>query len=65
MKQRRRRAPVSRSAGAFAALLDRRDFERAALCLLVAAARALREAPPESIDELLSLLAGEDARDEA
>lgn len=39
--------------------------ERFALCLLVALARAVAQAPPGTIDDLLALLAAEEDRDAA
>jgi hypothetical protein len=40
------------------------DWERIALVLLIGVVRAARDAPPDTIDRLLELLAGEEvARD--
>jgi hypothetical protein len=43
----------------------RNDWERVALALLIALAAAARNAPPGTIDDLLALLSGEEARDDA
>jgi hypothetical protein len=43
----------------------RNDWERVALALLIALAAAARKAPPGTIDDLLALLSGEEARDDA
>ena len=45
--------------GALAIAIERREWERVALLLLVAVARVAEAAPPGTIDELLSLLDAE------
>ena len=48
---------------ALALAIERREWERVALLLLVAVARVAEAAPPGTIDELLSLLDAEDVHD--
>jgi len=49
-----------------AAAIRRREYERVALYLALAVARAARQAPPGTIDDVLALLARDrrEARDE-
>ena len=37
--------------------IEREDWELAALCLLVGVARAARKLPPETLEEMIELLA--------
>ena len=48
---------------ALALAIERREWERVALLLLVAVARVAEAAPLGTIDELLSLLDAEDVHD--
>jgi hypothetical protein len=43
-----------------AAAIERNEWERVSLYLLLGVARALRSAPPGEIDDLIALLADED-----
>lgn len=55
----RRPSPAHRrtpSGGALALAIERSDWERASLLLLLALARVARSAPPGTIDDLLALL---------
>jgi hypothetical protein len=40
-----------------AAAIEREDWEAAALCLLLGVARAARKLPPETLEEMIELLA--------
>jgi hypothetical protein len=51
-----------RTSPAMAAAVRRGEWERIALALLIGVAQAAREAPPETIDRLIELLAGKEAR---
>ena len=46
-------------AGVLATAIERREWEAAALCLLVAVAEAANRLPPEALEEMLELLAAE------
>ena len=48
-------------ANALALAIKRGEWERVGLCLLLGLSLAARETPPETIDRLLELLAGDDA----
>jgi hypothetical protein len=50
--------------GALAMALEREDWERASLLLLIALAKALRTTPPGTIDDLLAALAHEEPADD-
>lgn len=55
----RRLSPAQRRTprgGALALAIERSDWERASLLLLLALARVARSAPPGTIDDLLALL---------
>jgi hypothetical protein len=55
--------PQSHS-GALALAIERSDWERASLLILLAIARAARSAPPDTIDDVLALISfGEEAGD--
>ncbi|HZP58350.1 MAG TPA: hypothetical protein VFC53_12480 [Dehalococcoidia bacterium] len=54
---------MTAQATALRALVRKRDYEAIAAWLLLAVAVTARTVPPESIDELLALLAGGEARD--
>ncbi len=45
---------------ALAVAIERRDWELAALCLLVGITRAAEALPPEAIDALIEALSGEE-----
>ncbi len=60
-----RREPRLQPEGALALSLQRREWERAALCLLVATAMVVRRMPQDGIDELIALLAGEEEQRDA
>jgi len=57
-----RKKPVGAPVGALALAIERGDWERVGLSLLLGLALALRDAPPETIDNLLELLSQEEAR---
>ena len=65
MTQRRRNHGQPQShGGALALAIERSDWERASLLLLLAVARAVRSAPPGTIDDVLALISfGEEAGD--
>ena len=48
-------------AGTLHRAIDARQWETAALCLLVAVAEAANRLPPQAIEEMLELLAAETA----
>lgn len=50
--------------GALGMALEREEWERASLLLLIALAEALRKAPPGTIDDLLAALAHEEPADD-
>jgi hypothetical protein len=56
---------MTAAASALDRAVRRNDWERVALALLIALAAAAREASPGTIDDLLALLSGEEARDDA
>ncbi len=58
---------MTASRRAMALAIERREWDRVALCLLLGVSIAARKAPPGTVDDLLALLAGEepDARDGA
>jgi hypothetical protein len=45
--------------GVLQAAIERREWEAAALCLLVAVAEAANRLPPQALEEMLELLAAE------
>ena len=51
---------MTASRRAMALAIERREWDRVALCLLLGVSIAARKAPPGTVDDLLSLLAGEE-----
>lgn len=59
MRRRRRdRRQAQSMNGALALAIERSDWERASLLLLIAVARVARNTPPGTIDDVLSFLSG-------
>lgn len=56
--ERRARSP---DGGALALAIERGEWERVSLYLLLGVAQAARAAPPGAIDDVIALLAAEDA----
>ena len=48
---------MKRSRSLLAAAIEREDWEAAALCLLLGVTRAARKLPPETVEEMIELLA--------
>jgi hypothetical protein len=64
MRRRRHNRQPQSSSGALALAIERSDWERASLLILLAVARAARSAPPGTIDDVLALISfGEEAGD--